>query len=101
MATDSAVRSVTNTLSGTTADTVTLTQAWPAIEVTNHDAADLIYFRQDGTTAVAAADNTTLVLPGQTKVVKSVINRSESTGASTSVISIVGDGGVYTIEGVA
>lgn len=101
MATDSAVRSVTNTLSGTTADTVTLLQAWPAVSVTNHDASDLIYFRQDGTTAAAGADNTTLVLPGTTVIAKTTINRNESTGASTTTVSIVGDGGVYTIEGVA
>lgn len=101
MATDDDVRSVTNTLSGTTADTVTLLQAWPAIEVTNHHATELIYFRQDGTTAVAAADGATVVLPASTKVVKSVVNRNESTGASTSVLSIVGNGNVYTIEGVA
>ena len=68
MATDSAVRSVTNTLSGTTADTVTLTQAWPSIDVTNQDATDIIYFRQDGITAVAAADGATVLLPGQSKV---------------------------------
>lgn len=92
---------MTNTLSGTTADTCTLEQAWPAVAVTNHDAADVVYFRQDGTAAAAAADGATVVLPGQTVVAKSVINRSESTGASSSVVSIVGDGGTYTIEGVA
>lgn len=101
MATDSAVRSVTNTLTTTVADTVTLLQAWPAVEVTNHDASDLLYIRQDGTTAVAGADGTTVILPASSKVVKSTINVNTSTGASTTVISIVGDGGVYTIEGVA
>jgi hypothetical protein len=95
MATDSAVRSVTNTLSTTVADTVTLTQGWPAIAVTNHDAADLVYFRQDGAVAVAAADNTTIVLPGQTVVAAASMN-----DAGEHVISIVGDGGAYTIEGV-
>lgn len=95
MATDSAVRSVTNTLSTTVADTVTLTQAWPAISVTNHDATDLLYFRQDGVTAVAAADGTTVVLPAS-----SVIASGSITTLGTHVISIVGDGGVYTIEGV-
>lgn len=95
MATDSAVRSVTNTLSGTTADTITLLQAWPAIEVTNHDATDLLYVRMDGTAAVAGADNTTIVLPASTKIIKSSINASGQT-----VVSVVGDGGTYTIEGV-
>lgn len=95
MATDSAVRSVTNTLSGTTADTVTLTQCWPAVSITNHDATDTIYFRMDGTAAVAAADGTTVVLPASTVIAKSAI-----TASGTTVVSIVGDGGTYTIEGV-
>lgn len=95
MATDSAARSVTNALTGTTADTVTLNQPWEAIAVTNHDATDVLYFRQDGTTAVAAANDTTPVLPGMT-----VIRASSVTDSRTCVISVVGDGGTYTVEGV-
>lgn len=96
MATDSAIRSVTNTLSGTTADTITLTQAWPAIEVTNQDASIWIYLRQDGTTAVSEADNTTPIPPGSSKVLDSSV-----TSLNTIVISIVGNGNKYTIEGVS
>lgn len=95
MATDSAARAVTNTLTTTVADTITLTQPWEAIAVTNHDSADTIYFRQDGTTAVAAANDCTVVLAGQT-----VIRASSVTGSNTCVISVVGDGGLYTVEGV-
>jgi hypothetical protein len=95
MATDSAVRSVTNTLTTTTADTVTLTQPWPAIAVTNYDSADILYFRQDGTTAVGAANNTTVVMPGTTVTAQASVNDDDEI-----VVSIVGDGGVYTIEGV-
>lgn len=95
MATDSAVRSVTNTLTTTVADTITLTQAWRAIEVTNHDASDLLYLRQDGTTAVASADGTSVVLPASSKVLAASVN-----GSGQIVVSIVGDGGTYTIEGV-
>lgn len=95
MATDSNVRSVTNTLSGTTADTITLTQAWPAIEITNYDAAQPLYFRQDGTVAVADADGVGVILPSQSKVVRSAVN-----SAGQSVISLVGSGNKYTVEGV-
>ncbi len=95
MATDSAVRSVSNTLSGTTADTVTLTQPWPAIEVTNSDATDILWVRQDGTTAVALADNNTPIAPSSSKILSASVNSS-----GQHVISIVGDGGAYTIEGV-
>jgi hypothetical protein len=95
MATDSATRSVTNTLTTTTADTVTLTQGWEAIAVTNHDAADIVYFRMDGTTAVAEADNTYVVLPGKTVIVPGTPNSS-----GQHVVSVVGDGGKYTVAGV-
>lgn len=95
MATDSASRSVTNTFTGTTADTITLTQGWAAVAVTNHDVADVVYFRWDGTTAVAAADNAIPVLPGVT-----VIRAVGPNSAGQIVVSIVGDGGTYTVEGV-
>lgn len=95
MATDSAARSVTNTLSGTTADTVTLAQGWAAIEVTNYDASNYLYIRQDDTTAVAEANDTTPIAPGTSKVIASSINSS-----GQIVVSIVGNGGKYTIEGV-
>lgn len=95
MATDSAVRSVTNTLTTTVADTITLLQAWPAIDVTNHDDTNDLWVRQDGVTAVASADNCTLIPAGQSKVIAASVNED-----SQVVISVVGSGGAYTIEGV-
>lgn len=96
MATDSAVRSVTNALTTTVADTITLLQLWPAIEVTNHDDTEFLYIRQDGTTAVGSADNTTPIAPGTSKILSSSPN-----SAGQHVISIVGSGNTYTIEGVS
>lgn len=95
MATDSAVRSVSNTLTTTVADTITLTQAWPSIRVTNSDASNILWVRQDGTTAVALADNASPV-----PVSSSRIFRTSLTSAGTSVISVVGSGGAYIVEGV-
>jgi ATP-dependent protease HslVU (ClpYQ) peptidase subunit len=95
MATDSATRSVTNTLTTTTADTVTLTQGWELIAVTNLDATDVLYFRMDGTTAVAEADNTYAVLAARTVVVPGTPNSS-----GQHVISVVGDGGKYQVAGM-
>lgn len=97
MASDSDVRSVTNTLTSTTADTVTLDQPWPAVEITNHDATNALYVRWDGTTAVAEANGCSVVLPGNTKVVKGEV----AEGTRTIVLSVVGDGNKYTVEGVA
>jgi hypothetical protein len=95
MATDSAVRSVTNTLTTTLADTVTITQAWPSVDITNHSSSAILYFRVDGSTAVAAADNNGVILSGQSKVVALPINSS-----GQGVVSVIGSGNIYTIEGV-
>lgn len=97
MASHSVARSVTATLTTTTADTVTLTQAWPAISVTNHDGATTLYFRQDGTTAVSEANGTTAVLPGNTVIAKS---SPRSTASAQHVLSVVGNGNKFTVEGV-
>ena len=95
MATDSGVRSVSNTLTTTVADTITLTQGWPAIEVTNSDTANILWVCQDGIAAVALADNATPVAPSSSKIISSSPNSSGG-----HVISVVGNGGAYTIEGV-
>lgn len=95
MATDSAVRSVTNALTSTTADTVTILQPWPSLDITNHDTVNALYVRQDGTTAVALADNCTVIPAAQSKVIAASVN-----GSGQIVVSIVGNGGAYTIEGV-
>lgn len=91
MATDSAVQSVTNTLTSTTADTITLTQKWDYIEITNWDTSVTMYFRQDGTTAVADADNTIPVFPLQSVRVK----------FGNGTISVVGNANKYTVAGLA
>lgn len=95
MATDSAIRSVSNTLTTTAADTVTLTQPWPSIEITNVDTASRLWVRQDGVTAVALADNATPIEPSTSKILSASLN-----SAGQHVISIVGSGNAYTIEGV-
>lgn len=99
MASETIQRSATNTLTGTTADTITFDQLWPAIEVTNHDATDTLYVLMNGTTtpvAVDGANQNTVILPGSTKLVRAV----PVPNTRTIVLSIVGDGGVYTVEGV-
>lgn len=97
MATDSARTSVTNTLTSTTADTVTLTPDGPhahGLVVVNHDDANTIWFTWSWTgtpaTAVAEADNTIPVLPGSSSSVR-IPNTSNSV-----VVSVVGNGDKYT-----
>ena len=96
MATDSGVRSVTNTFSTTVADTVTLTQAWPYIAITNHDATNAVYVRFDGTTPVAEANENAVVRVSSTRVFHAPIN-----SAGQVVVGLVGSGGKYTVEGLA
>ena len=100
MATDSAVRSLTNTFSTTVADTITLLQPWNSVQITNQDGTNALYFRMDGTTAVAAADGCSVVPPGQSVIAATILNQNQSTGVTTTVISLVGSGGGYTVEGV-
>ena len=96
MASETISRSADNTLSGTTADTITFNQRWPAVEIHNHGSTAL-YVRMDGTAAVAEANGTTVVPAGATKILKSTVSGSDATG---TVVSIVGDGNQYSIEGV-
>lgn len=102
MATDSAIKSVTNTFSGTTADTITLLQSYPAVEITNYDTINSIYVSMDGTSAptvaVAEANNTTVVPPSTAKLIRSIPRRDVD--PNTIVLSLVGSGGKYAVEGV-
>lgn len=95
MATDSASRSVTNTLTTTVADTVTLTNGWKEIAVVNHTTNTTLSFRWDGTTAVADADNVISVPPSTIRTVPVGPNSSGQV-----VVSIVGSATKYSIEGI-
>lgn len=90
MATDSHAKSVHNTLSGTTADAVTIT-GYDDVDIINHDASTRLYFRSDGTTAVSEADGTDVVAPGG-------FVRHNADGRA---ISIVGNGNAYSVVGVS
>lgn len=94
MATDSAVKSVTNTFTTTLADTVTLIQGWPFVAITNHDGTNAVYVRFDGTTPVAEADGTSIVRISSTRVFPVSMN-----SAGQHVVGLVGSAGKYTVEG--
>lgn len=92
MAAQTAVYSQHATLSGTTADSVTLSyRGGSELAVTNRDAATALYFTYNGATAVADADETFVVLPLQTKVIK-------AKGIDIGVVSVVGNGNAYSVE---
>jgi hypothetical protein len=64
------VTSTHRTLAAATVDTVLFSGGAQAIQVTNRDAAALIYFRVDGVAPAVAADETYLAMPGQTVTVR-------------------------------
>lgn len=90
MATESSARSVHNTLSGTTADSITIT-GFETVDIINRHSSNPLYFRSDGTAAVGEADGTDVVLPGG-------FVRHNADGRA---ISIVGDGNAYSVVGVS
>ncbi len=90
MAAQTCVRSQHATLSTTTADTVTFSGGGNTLAITNHHASVNLYFRMDGTTAVSLADETYVVLPGQSKTL--------SINGIPPTVSIVGNGNVYSAE---
>lgn len=94
MADRSDARSVSATLVGVAADKVTMLQAWPSIVVTNASTTQSLWVRQDGITAVAEAAGATRVLPSSARVLPSDIDNNQV------VISVVGDGNPYTVEGL-
>lgn len=89
-------RSTTNTLTSTTADTITLTQLWGSVRVTNQHTSNWLYATPGGETAVAEADGTVAIPPGQSRTFKA--ERAE--GTNTVVVGVVGNGNVYTVEGM-
>lgn len=89
MATESAADSVHNTLSGTTADEITLTGGHQRAHVINRSTSTALYVRHDGTTAVAEANGTHYVAPGGYLEVP-----------ADAAISIVGNGNAYSVEAI-
>lgn len=97
MAAVSGTYSAHATLSSTTVDTVTLsTDDLQGVEVVNRSGATTIYFRCDGTAAVAAANGTFAVLAGQSLYVP----LGGGLGSASTVVSIIGDGNAYSVHGV-
>ena len=92
MAAVSAARIATATLVAATADAVTLTSKPQSAEVVHHgNVTNPIYVRADGTTAVSAAAENEVVLPGE---------RLRIGLPRTGILSIISAGtATYTIVG--
>lgn len=93
-------KSVTNTLSTTTADLITLQGIWDGVEIHNHDATNMLYVRFDGTAPVAEANETETVPPASAKTFWPMLV-GPTANLGHHVIRVVGDGGKYTVTGIA
>jgi hypothetical protein len=90
MAAQTCIHTKHATLSTTTADTIKFSGAGSTLAITNRDATNTLYFRFDGVTAVAAADETFVVMPSQTKTVQ--------VRGTPPLVSVVANGGGYSAE---
>lgn len=104
MATDNVVKSAFNTLSGSTADTVNLTQWWDRIEISN-TGTTAMYATFNGTTPTVAADGTEIIEAGTTKIFSAGIQNGAgvvgSTTAPCHVVKVVGSSNTYGVIGVS
>lgn len=92
MASYSVAKAAHPTLTTTTVDTVTLTQAWNRVEVANRSGAATLWVTTDGSTPVAAADNIEFVPPGTTLVLV------DMDGSVT--LKILGNANEYSVTGI-
>ena len=103
MATDSVIKSASNTLSTTTVDTVNLQQWWDKIEISNQGTTALTV-TLDGTTPTALMDNAEIVEAGVSKVFPAVRQGNGIAGDTTyfcHIVKIIGNGNAYSVVGVA
>lgn len=103
MATDSVIKSASNTLSTTTVDTINLKQWWDKIEISNQGTTALTV-TLDGTTPTALMDNAEIVEAGVSKVFPAVRQGNGIAGDTTyfcHIVKIIGNGNAYSVVGIA
>ena len=103
MATDSVIKSVSNTLSTTDVDTINLKQWWDKIEISNQGTTALTV-TLDGTTPTALMDNAEIVEAGVSKVFPAVRQGNGIAGDTTyfcHIVKIIGNGNAYSVVGIA
>lgn len=102
MATYDDLKAEHQTLSGTTADTVKLTQHWPFIEVINKSSSTGLYCSQTDSTPTSAEAGTEYVAPGSSIVLPAVIQAGATPGSTSTpphIVYVVGNGNAYGVVG--
>lgn len=98
MADHTAAKAIHATLTGTTADEVTLTGGWQFVEIVNHHASELLYALVGSaapeSAPEAADDDLEVIGPGE----RLRVERGSSN--ADLIVSLVGDGNAYAVIGV-
>ena len=95
MATDSVIKSASNTLSTTTVDTLSFTQKWDRFEVKNRSTTNTIWYLFGDSTVDTPTAGTAEEIP---------VGPGESVthyGRGNTVFKVIGNGDAYTIIGYA
>jgi hypothetical protein len=103
MATYDALKSEHQTLSGTTADEVKLTQFWPYIEIANRSSSVGLYISQTDSTPTSGEENTDYVAPNSSILVRSRIQGGAIPGDANNPchrVYVVGSSNPYSVTGV-
>lgn len=103
MSTDSVIKSASNTLSGTTVDTVNLKQWWDRIEISNQGNTALSV-TLDGSTPTALGDNTEIVEALTTKSFPATRQGNGVPGDAAlfcHIVKIIGSSNAYSVTGQA
>lgn len=107
MATYNDARAQHQTLSGTTADLVLLTQFWDAVEVTNRSGTGGLTILFGTTVPTALVAGSEYVGPGETKLFSEVpfngdgVPGSAVTATACHLVNVVGNANAYSIVGVS
>lgn len=104
MATYDAPKSEHQTLSGTTMDTVKLTQWHDRIEVSNKSTTTALYFSQTDGSVTSEKQDSEYVAPGASVIVIALNQPSGVPGNTTTpchIVYVVGDGNAYGVVGLA
>ena len=107
MATYNNAKAQHQTLSGTTADLVLLTQFWDAIEISNRSGTGPLSVLFGGTVPTALVAGSEIVEPGVTKLFSEApFNGAGVVGSTTAAtachqINIVGNSNAYSVVGVS
>lgn len=101
MASYSAAQAKHATLTSTTADAISLTGTYVAVEIVNHDASTLLYAKVDRaapTAPTSGADDTEVIRPGERLRLCLVPRFGDDPLAP--FVGVVGNGNAYSVIGV-